>query len=487
MARDVNGNYTLPLPDVITGDTIEASWANTTLADLEAEITDSLSRSGSGGMQTALELVDGSVSAPGWAFNSETNTGMYRASAGQLVVTVGGVDIFRFNSANKAQVYDTTWRDVVYAGETDYDFENVNVGTKLTLGNTTLVTDDEFYIDASDSKTPRIWWGQYEQSQMPHLAQKFDRQNGIFYLYSNEDTGAFTRYFMSGDTLYHDVSSVVIQEVGVSNWDGYIGNGDTRGKFTMRAGNSASTSYIEISGQNQATTPGRINLVAPKDINLLGSQDVGTSDATISLQSDNITLSANTNDVGIYITTGSREIVIDNQFKFIGVPLSDPAVNLALFQDSGVLRISDGTAATDTVVMQDTGTFTPTIQDASGSDAEGQTYSVQDGHYVKQGPLVFFTIRVTTTSLGTLSGALRVAGLPYTSSATIGKGRGHFVCHAGTMSLPADQSIYGVLNDNSNHISLILATGGSGSSSATPTEVTNTAVLEMSGTYITDS
>jgi hypothetical protein len=35
MPRDANGNYTLPLPDVIGGNPIEAdNWANPTLADI---------------------------------------------------------------------------------------------------------------------------------------------------------------------------------------------------------------------------------------------------------------------------------------------------------------------------------------------------------------------------------------------------------------------------------------------------------------------
>ena len=65
--------------------------------------------------------------------------------------------------------------------------------------------------------------------------------------------------------------------------------------------------------------------------------------------------------------------------------------------------------------LHDTGTWTPTIQDASLSDAEGQTYSKQDGRYLRVGDWVFAMGTVTWTTLGTLTTTeqVRLAGLPY--------------------------------------------------------------------------
>lgn len=77
-----------------------------------------------------------------------------------------------------------------------------------------------------------------------------------------------------------------------------------------------------------------------------------------------------------------------------------------------------GTVSGSNIIEQSTGTFTPTIQDTSNSDAEGQTYGVQAGHYIKTGKLVVANIRITVTSIGTLSGTsgARIAGLPFTAA-----------------------------------------------------------------------
>lgn len=42
MPRDANGNYTLPLPPVVTSTVIATSWANPTLADIAAALTNSM-------------------------------------------------------------------------------------------------------------------------------------------------------------------------------------------------------------------------------------------------------------------------------------------------------------------------------------------------------------------------------------------------------------------------------------------------------------
>ena len=100
MSRDGSGNYSLPLPPVVTGGTIEASWANTTLDDVKAALTDSLSRNGSGGMLAA--------------FNNEANSGFYRAGSGDLRAAILGTDLFRLSSSNGVQAYDLgAWKDVL--------------------------------------------------------------------------------------------------------------------------------------------------------------------------------------------------------------------------------------------------------------------------------------------------------------------------------------------------------------------------------------
>ena len=80
MSRNSSGTYTLPTGNpVVAGTTIDATWANTTLSDIATELTNSLARTGTGGMTGALRLANGTSTVPGLAWGDETGTGFYRA------------------------------------------------------------------------------------------------------------------------------------------------------------------------------------------------------------------------------------------------------------------------------------------------------------------------------------------------------------------------------------------------------------------------
>ncbi len=92
-SRNSSGTYTLYSPGnpVISGTTIASSWANNTLTDIQTEITDSLSRSGKGGMTAALRGADGTVASPAYSFTSEPGTGLYRIGASDVGFAVNSV------------------------------------------------------------------------------------------------------------------------------------------------------------------------------------------------------------------------------------------------------------------------------------------------------------------------------------------------------------------------------------------------------------
>lgn len=93
MSRNSNGTYTLPVGNpVVPGTVISTTWANTTLSDIANALTDSLSRTGDGGMQAPLELTDGSAGAPALTWASETTSGWYRVGAGEFRFSIGGTD-----------------------------------------------------------------------------------------------------------------------------------------------------------------------------------------------------------------------------------------------------------------------------------------------------------------------------------------------------------------------------------------------------------
>jgi microcystin-dependent protein len=64
MPRNSQGNYQLPLPDVIPNTEIDSAWANTTMNDIAAALTASLPRDGTAPMVGPLTLTTTSPTAP---------------------------------------------------------------------------------------------------------------------------------------------------------------------------------------------------------------------------------------------------------------------------------------------------------------------------------------------------------------------------------------------------------------------------------------
>lgn len=101
MPRNGSGTYSLPAGNpVVPGTTIQASWANNTMDDLANEITNSLSRTGAGGMLAPFRIADGTVSAPGLAFTNETNSGLYRSGTGNAALVITGVPVIQMTASS---------------------------------------------------------------------------------------------------------------------------------------------------------------------------------------------------------------------------------------------------------------------------------------------------------------------------------------------------------------------------------------------------
>jgi hypothetical protein len=99
MPRNASGVYTLPAGNPVEpGTTIDSAWANDTLEDLANEITNSLSRTGAGGMLAPFRIADGTITGPGLSFLNETNTGLYRSGAGSAWMSVLGVNVAQFST-----------------------------------------------------------------------------------------------------------------------------------------------------------------------------------------------------------------------------------------------------------------------------------------------------------------------------------------------------------------------------------------------------
>lgn len=137
MPRNSSGTYTLPAGNpVVPGDTIDAAWANNTLNDLATEITNSLSRTGAGGMLAPFRIANGSSSAPGLAFINETNTGIYRAGTAEAWFVVQGVPMMVWSSVGVAL---NTGKQFAVPGAVTFG-STLSVAGAVSLASTLAVT-----------------------------------------------------------------------------------------------------------------------------------------------------------------------------------------------------------------------------------------------------------------------------------------------------------------------------------------------------------
>ena len=97
MSRNASGTYTLPSGNpVSSGTDITVTWGNNTMNDIATELTDSLSRSGKGGMLAPMLFNDGTESVPGIAWVSDANSGFYRIGADNLAMSLGGTKVIDY-------------------------------------------------------------------------------------------------------------------------------------------------------------------------------------------------------------------------------------------------------------------------------------------------------------------------------------------------------------------------------------------------------
>jgi hypothetical protein len=133
MPRDASGNYTLPLGNPVQGNTvIDVNWANPTMADIATQLNNVYTRDGILGPLAPFKLVDGTVSGPGLAFNSEPGMGLFREANNVLGVAVGGNVVARFTP-------------------TSFQLANPLLIDKVVLGNGTVGAPALAFLDETNT------------------------------------------------------------------------------------------------------------------------------------------------------------------------------------------------------------------------------------------------------------------------------------------------------------------------------------------------
>lgn len=167
MSRNASGTFNLVAGNpVATNTLIESAWANTTMDDLAAGLTDSLSRSGAGGMLAPLKGVDGTVTLPAFSFTNFPNQGLYAAASGDVRMSVAGVDQMRWRN-NSTQLWDAvlgSWVNImtsetvlalpVYNTVAALKLESLAIGMYATTKGYTSIGDEggaTYVIEAAQS------------------------------------------------------------------------------------------------------------------------------------------------------------------------------------------------------------------------------------------------------------------------------------------------------------------------------------------------
>ena len=131
------------------------------------------------------------------------------------------------------------------------------------------------------------------------------------------------------------------------------------------------------------------------------------------------------------------------------------------------------------------GTFTPTIGGSGGQS--GQTYTYNTGIYTKVGNKVQLQGAIAMTALGTITGTIRISGLPYVAHGSLGRAIlnvGYF-----TGSAIAIGSMSGYVPQSASYIELtyLPPAGGTGISGLVQASLSNTFTIIFSCSYIAGS
>jgi hypothetical protein len=144
----------------------------------------------------------------------------------------------------------------------------------------------------------------------------------------------------------------------------------------------------------------------------------------------------------------------------------------------------DGTGTTGAEILDDyeEGTWTPTF--TGGTTAGDTTYTNQVGTYTKVGRLVTIQAYISVNLKGTISGTIRLTGLPFTSLATSASNSSLIVGYARSLSITAGESLSGTVQSNNTYATLQIWNATTGNTNFRETDMANGTIMMISATYM---
>jgi hypothetical protein len=126
--------------------------------------------------------------------------------------------------------------------------------------------------------------------------------------------------------------------------------------------------------------------------------------------------------------------------------------------------------------------WTPSLK--FGGASVGMTYTTQAGLYVKNGPEVYITFRITLSAAGSSTGGATITGLPFTVNATALIGFQSIACSfSANMVNAAGMMAYTILNTTTLQLTVPNGTG-TGTTNMIQSNFGNTSDFIISGSYL---
>jgi hypothetical protein len=157
MPRNASGTFSLVAGNpVITGTVIASDWANTTMPDLGAEMTDSLSRTAKGGMLASLRGIDGVANGPSFTFTNFPNSGLYAKTAADIRMSIQGVDRMRWVAGIPEVLVGGIWYPVLLSGNTALEAQTL-IGGQTIVTFVNNQTGASFIVSGHDADNGEIF------------------------------------------------------------------------------------------------------------------------------------------------------------------------------------------------------------------------------------------------------------------------------------------------------------------------------------------
>jgi len=237
--------------------------------------------------------------------------------------------------------------------------------------------------------------------------------------------------------------------------------------FRVESDVNANSFYLD--GATGAIGLGFANTTAANQLHILGSS--GVPSVNMSLQTDD-TINARAS-----ITLMSRTADNTN----VNAVLKN--VTTGLQSSLGIMFGSD-TAAANALDDYEEGNWTPTIEDSSsGEDATMNTGAGNLGTYTKIGRNVTVSAHVVVSSIGSMSGPIRLIGLPFTN-VNSQTGRAGLSCGFGAnLNITAGHVVAGYVELNQAFAELTIWDDAGGTTSLTAAELSADGVFFFTVTY----